>query len=57
MFEKKKTVVTYSVERCGQCKREIRRKFRDGDYVFLEAAKCSCGGVLLIERIFGEPTG
>jgi len=55
MFSKEKNIITYSVEKCTQCNLEIKRKFKDGDFVFSEISKCtSCGGLSVIDKIFGE---
>ena len=55
MFEKKKITTTYTIEQCTLCNRETKRKFKEGDYLFLKSSKCSsCDGNLVIEKIFGE---
>ena len=55
MFSKEKIIVEYTLEKCASCNLERKRKFKDGDYLFLETSKCeSCYGVMLIEKIFGE---
>ena len=56
MFEKKKTPLTpFTVEQCKSCKKEVKRKFNEGDVLFLETSQCIfCDGKLQIEKIFGE---
>jgi NAD-dependent SIR2 family protein deacetylase len=56
MFSKKEeTREPYSIEQCNTCKKETKRKFKDGDYVFKETSKCpSCEGLLRIVKVFGE---
>jgi hypothetical protein len=56
MFEKKKIIPTpYAIEQCKSCKKEIKRKFKEGDILFLETSQCKfCDGKLQIEQIFGE---
>jgi hypothetical protein len=55
IFDKKKITVTYTVEQCASCHKEIKRKFKEGDYLFSDTVKCtSCDGVLIIAKIFGE---
>jgi len=55
MFKKKKTTTAYSVEQCVLCKKEVKRKFKEGDYIFAETSKCqNCEGKMQIEKIFGE---
>lgn len=55
MFSKEKTVVAYTLEKCGSCNLERKRKFKEGDYLFTESIKCeSCDGMMQIEKIFGE---
>ena len=55
IFSKKKITVEYTVEQCTKCKLLTKRKFHEGDVLFTESSKCSsCGGMLQIEKIFGE---
>ena len=55
MFKKKKTTIAYSVEQCLLCKKEVKRKFKEGDFVFEETSHCqNCEGKMQIEKIFGE---
>lgn len=45
----------FTVEKCNSCNREIKRKFKEGDYVFKETITCdSCNGKMRIDRIYGE---
>jgi hypothetical protein len=56
MFSKKDEQRTpYTVERCEFCNKEVKRKFKEGDYVFKKTLSCkSCKGQLRIEKIYGE---
>ena len=56
MFSKEeKPLVPFTVEKCYKCNKEIKRKFKEGDYLFSETTKCStCDRKLQIEKIFGE---
>ena len=55
IFSKKKITIAYTVEQCTKCKMLTKRKFNDGDVLFAESSKCgSCGGLIQIEKIFGE---
>lgn len=55
IFKKKKITNAYTVEQCNSCNKEIKRKFKNGDYLFFEVSKCSaCAGTMFIEKIFGE---
>ena len=55
MFDKKKVTTAYTVEKCDKCNNEIKRKFKEGDILFLETSQCPfCDGKLQIEKIFGE---
>lgn len=56
MFEKKKIPLTaFTVEQCQSCKKEVKRKFKEGDILFSESSQCRlCDGKLQIEKIFGE---
>lgn len=58
IFAKKKITTPYTIEQCNSCHKEIKRKFKQGDCLFLETVKCpSCEGMLFIEKIFGETIG
>ena len=56
IFSKKKEIVEpYSVEECGSCKAILKRKFKEGDYIFKSTDKCSsCNGQMLVVKVFGE---
>ena len=56
MFSKKEEKRTpYTIEQCDSCKKETKRKFKKGDYIFKETSKCvSCKKQLRIAKIFGE---
>lgn len=55
MFSKKKTTIAYTVEKCTQCQKIQKRKFTNGDMLFIESSKCtSCAGITNIEKIFSE---
>ena len=56
MFSKKEEKRSpYTVEQCEACKKETKRKFIEGDYIFKETSPCvSCKGQLRITKIFGE---
>ncbi len=56
IFSKKKEVFDpYTVEQCNSCGTTVKRKFRDGDFVFKTLEKCSkCNGIMIISKIFGE---
>jgi hypothetical protein len=54
--KKEKPVVAYTVEKCSSCKKELKRKFKDGDILFGQGTECSsCKTSMLIAKIFGEP--
>lgn len=53
--KKKEDIIPYTIEKCNKCNKENKRKFLQGDYVFLKSKKCdSCDGDLIIESVFGE---
>jgi hypothetical protein len=55
MFSKQKITIAYTVEKCIKCGMQIKRKFVNGDVLFVESSKCtSCDGMASIEKIFGE---
>jgi len=55
MFSKKKIITAYVVEKCKKCGMLRKRKFTEGDVLFIESSKCtSCNGMTSIEKIFGE---
>ncbi len=56
MFSKKKEQRTpFTVEKCNSCNKEIKRKFKEEDFIFKEVSSCdSCKGHMRIEKIYGE---
>jgi hypothetical protein len=55
--KKEKPIIAYTVERCPICKKESKRKFKDGDMLFAQGAECtSCKVSMMIYKIFGEST-
>jgi len=55
MFSKEKIIVAYTLEKCISCNLERKRKFKEGDKLFLDALNCdSCKGIMRIEKIYGE---
>jgi len=55
MFSKKKITIAYAVEKCKKCGMLRKRKFAEGDVLFIESSKCtSCDGITSIEKIFSE---
>jgi len=55
--QKEKKVEPYVIEKCLHCGKDKKRKFKDGDFLFLQTDSCqSCNqGSMHIEMIFGEP--
>lgn len=54
--KKEKQMVAYTVEKCPFCKKESKRKFKQGDCLFVESSKCpACNVTMNITKIFGEP--
>lgn len=54
--KKEKQLVAYTIEKCPSCNKESKRKFKQGDYLFVESSKCSsCNIPMNITKIFGEP--
>ena len=55
IFSKKKITTSYTIEGCPKCKKEFKRKFKKGDWVFSKTTECpACKETLQIEKIFGE---
>ena len=56
MFSKKeKPVIAFTVEKCPSCKKENKRKFQDGDCLFMSGEECnSCKNPTSISKIFGQ---
>lgn len=54
--KKEKELVAHTLEKCPKCKKESKRKFTQGDCLFVESSKCtSCNVPMSIAKIFGEP--
>jgi hypothetical protein len=54
-FKKEKPVIAFTVETCSSCKKEIKRKFREGDCLFASGEQCdACKIPTNIEKIFGQ---
>ena len=55
MFNKNEIMESYTLERCGSCEKELKRKFFKGDFVFKIVSKCpSCQGQVIITKIFAD---
>ena len=55
MFSKEKIIIAYTSEKCTSCNLERKRKFKEGDQLFLDTLNCdSCKGTMQIEKIYGE---
>ena len=55
MFNKNEIMESYTLERCGSCEKELKRKFSKGDFVFKIVSKCpSCQGQVVITKIFAD---
>jgi predicted RNA-binding Zn-ribbon protein involved in translation (DUF1610 family) len=55
MFNKNEIMESYTLERCGSCEKELKRKFSKGDFVFKIVSKCpSCQGQVIITKIFAD---
>lgn len=53
--KKEKQVIAYTLERCPSCKKESKRKFKEGDCLFVDASQCNaCKVPMTIAKIFGE---
>jgi hypothetical protein len=45
----------FTIEECQSCKKESKRRFKEGDYLFKDSSGCnSCNGKMMIVKIFGE---
>jgi hypothetical protein len=54
--KKEKQIIAYATEKCPSCKKESKRKFKDGDVLFAQGAECaSCKVPMNIAKIFGAP--
>lgn len=55
MFEKKKITKYYTVDYCKECKKEHKRNFEAGDFLFKGSSDCpSCNSKMQVEKIFCE---
>ena len=56
IFSKKEEIrEPFTVEECQSCKKQSKRKFKEGDFLFTESSNCnSCQGKSIIVKIFGE---
>ena len=55
MFNKNEIMESCTLERCGSCEKELKRKFSKGDFVFKIVSKCpSCQGQVTITKIFAD---
>ncbi|WP_245871722.1 hypothetical protein [Candidatus Nitrosotenuis aquarius] len=56
MFSKKeKPLVAFTIEKCPSCKKETKRKFQEGDCLFVHASECTtCKIPTSISKIFGQ---
>jgi len=55
MYNKNEIMESYTLERCGSCEKELKRKFSKGDFVFKIVSKCpSCQGQVIITKIFAD---
>ena len=55
MYNKNEFMEPYTLEQCDSCRKELKRKFSKGDFVFKNMSKCSsCQGQVRITKIFGE---
>ena len=55
IFSKEKITLEFTLEKCDECKKEIKRKFTEGDFLFKKLSKChSCDGTMIIDKIFSE---
>ena len=55
LSKKEKPIIPFTIEKCFKCNKEIKRKFKEGDYLFSDTTNCpTCDGKLLVEKIFGE---
>ncbi len=56
IFSKKEEIRdSFTVEECQSCKKQSKRKFKEGDYLFKESSTCnSCQSKTIVVKIFGE---
>ncbi|MFM7795224.1 MAG: hypothetical protein ACKO7N_00475 [Candidatus Nitrosotenuis sp.] len=57
LSKKEKPLIAFTIEQCSICKKEKKRPFQEGDYLFMQIGSCDvCKMATNIARIFGEPT-
>ena len=54
MFKKKEITIPYTMIRCDNCSRDVKRPHAKGDYVCMESDCPSCCHAAPICGIFGE---
>ena len=56
IFSKKEEIRDpFTVEECTSCKKQTKRKFKEGDCLFKESSACpSCQSKSIVVKIFGE---
>ena len=55
MFNKNENMESYTLEQCGSCTNQFKRKFSKGDFIFKIMPKCSsCQGQVTITKIFAD---
>jgi len=55
MYNKNEFMEPCTLEQCGSCRKELKRKFSKGDFVFKIVSKCpSCQGQVIITKIFSD---
>ena len=55
MFSKNKITIAYTIEQCTKCGMIRKRKYVDGDTLFVNSTKwTSCDTLTRIEKIFSE---
>ena len=55
MYNKNEFMEPCTLEQCGSCRKELKRKFSKNDFVFKIVSKClSCQGEVIITKIFAD---
>ncbi|NDB33166.1 MAG: hypothetical protein EB164_06330 [Thaumarchaeota archaeon] len=55
LSKKEKPLIAFTVEKCPSCKKETKRKFKEGDCLFAPGMQCdSCKTLTSIAKIFGQ---
>lgn len=53
--KKEKPLIAHTVEKCPNCKKESKRRFKEGDCLFMDGVECvSCKVPTKISKIFGQ---